>query len=194
MMLSDHDLIECIRKRDKVAFETLFIRYRAVIRSHILRIVREEGATEDIIQEVFLRVWTRSGQWDGRGTFKSWLYSIATNLSLNHLRSLRRRRQRPLEIPPDRYDDDEFDNITPSWMADLSALGPDEELEQAESYKLLRQFVDELPEEKREILRMVNDAEMEIRDVAESLGIPEGTVKSRLHYATKNLARKMKDI
>ena len=193
-MQSDHDLIGCIRKQDKGAFETLFIRYRDMIRHHILRIVREEGTAEDILQEVFLRLWTRSEQWNGRGTFKAWLFSIATNLSLNHLRSLRLRKQRPLEIPPDRYDDDEFENITPSWMADLSSLGPDEELEQVENHRLLRQFVDELPEEKREILRMVHDSEMEIRDIAEALGIPEGTVKSRLHYAKEHLAGKMKDI
>jgi RNA polymerase sigma-70 factor (ECF subfamily) len=183
-----------IRERDASAFETLFLRYRGPVRRHILRVVREEGAAEDLLQEVFLRIWICAEQWDGRGAFKSWLFSIATNLALNHLRSVRRRRDGPLEIPSDRYDDDEFENVTPGWMADRSSLGPDEILEQTERRELLQRFLGELPEEKREILRMVHDAEMEIRDVAESLGIPEGTVKSRLHYATKLLARRWKSI
>ena len=51
----------------------------------------------------------------------------------------------------------------------------------------------QLPEEKREVLRLIHDAEMEISEVAEKLGIPPGTVKSRLHYATQRLAREWRD-
>ena len=68
------------------------------MQAHIARIVREPAATEDLVQEVFLRVWTRAEQWQGSGTVKGWLYRIATNLSLNHLRSVKRRPQQPLEI------------------------------------------------------------------------------------------------
>ena len=74
-------------------------------------------------------------------------------------------------------------------MMDAAALGPDAILEQVEARRLLWRFVDELPEEKREVVRMVHDAEMEIREVSERLGVPEGTVKSRLHHARKRLAR-----
>ena len=62
---------------------------------------------DDLTQETFLRVWTRSEQWDGRGSFTGWLYRIATNLALNHLRSVKRRRQRPLELPAEPDDDDD---------------------------------------------------------------------------------------
>jgi RNA polymerase sigma factor (sigma-70 family) len=60
--------------------------------------------------------------------------------------------------------------------------------------QLLQQLIEELPEEKRAVFRLVNDAEMETRRVAQTLGIPEGTVKSRLHYANRRLAQKWRDL
>ena len=66
---------------------------------------------QDLVQEVFLRVWTRAEQWQGKGTFAGWLNRMAMNLALNHLRSIRRRRERPLEIIKESNDwDDEEKN------------------------------------------------------------------------------------
>ena len=73
-------------------------------------------------------------------------------------------------------------------MIDNASLGPDRVLEQAEQQRLIRQFVDELPEEKREVFKLVHEAEMELKEVAERLAIPEGTVKSRLYHARKKIA------
>src|ERR671932_347450 len=93
MTPSDPELLAQIRARDAGAFETLFARYRELVRRQAQRIVRDESAADDLVQEVFLRVWTRSEQWDGRGACKAWLFRIATNLALNHLRTVRRRRE-----------------------------------------------------------------------------------------------------
>lgn len=78
-MASDRDLIERITEREGDAFEELFDRYEAMIHRHLMRYVRSDAAAQDLLQEVFLRVWTRGEQWDGRGAFKAWLYHIATN-------------------------------------------------------------------------------------------------------------------
>jgi RNA polymerase sigma-70 factor (ECF subfamily) len=94
-MPSDQHLMGRVRERDARAFEALFERYGELIRRHLARITRDDAAAQDLVQEVFLRVWTRAEQWDGRGPFKAWLYRIATNLALNHLRSVRRRREQP---------------------------------------------------------------------------------------------------
>jgi RNA polymerase sigma-70 factor (ECF subfamily) len=188
-MPSDQDLIERIRERDAHAFEMLFDRYKEMIRRHLAHIVRDNAAAQDLLQEVFLRVWTRAEQWNGRGSFKAWLYRIATNLALNHLRSVRRKREQPLEIPDDWTDDEGDADLVPAWMVDASALGPDKTLELAEQWTLFRRLVEGLPEEKREVFRLVHEMEMSMRDVADELDIPEGTVKSRLHYAKKHLAR-----
>jgi len=66
-------------------------------------------------------------------------------------------------------------------------------MEQGERSRLLQQLVNGLPEEKREVFRLIHDDEMEMRQIAETLGIPEGTVKSRLYYANRSLARAWRD-
>ena len=194
MEQSDQTLIRKTVKRDVAAFETLFARYSAPVRQHILSIVRAESAAEDLVQEVFLRLWTRAEQWNGQGKFKGWLFRIATNLALNHLRTVRRRRQEPLEIPPDEFDDEEERPPDPDWMIDTSSHGPEVVVEQAEQSQLLWQLVDGLPQEKREVLHLIYQKEMALRETAIELGIPEGTVKSRLYYSIKHLAREWKEI
>ena len=172
---------------DAAAFEVLFCQYQEAISGHILRIVRDSSAADDLLQEVFLRVWNRADQWRGQGAFKAWLFRIATNLAFNHLRSKKRRKEQPLDVPVDLEDENEA-LPAPGWTIDNAALGPDVELEQTEQQRLLRGLIADLPDEKRDVFLMVHDAEMELREVAERLEIPEGTVKSRLHHARKRIA------
>jgi RNA polymerase sigma-70 factor (ECF subfamily) len=188
-MLSDQDLVKRITARDAEAFEQLYERYETMIHRHVARYVRSDATAQDLVQETFLRVWTRGEQWDGRGTFKAWLYRIATNLALNHLRSVRRRREQPLEIQDSWSEDDEDEKLVPAWMIDGSALGPDTAMEMTERREMVRRLVEGLSEEKREVFRLVHEMEMSMQDAAGQLGIPEGTVKSRLYYAKRHIAR-----
>lgn len=192
-MLSDHDLLALICERDSEAFEVLSDRYRTLVYRHVVNIVHNDDAAEDVVQEVFLRIWLRAAQWNEQGSFKAWLFRIATNLALNHLRTVRRRKQQPLELPPE-VNEEGIDNSMPDWMIDTSAAEPDLLLVQRERSQLLQQLIEGLPPEKREVFRLVHDAEMEIRQVAEFLAIPTGTVKSRLHYASKRIAREWVDL
>lgn len=181
---TDADLMSLIQSRDADGFDALRLRYESAILRHLRSIVHDADAADDLLQESFLRVWTSAGQWDGRGTAKGWLFRIATNLALNSVRSVRRRREAPLDTSED------DDSHVPAWMIDSLSPTPADALENAERAALVRRLVDELPEEKRELIRMVYDAEMEIKQAAEALGIPEGTAKSRLHYSAKYIARK----
>ena len=81
------------------------------------------------------------------------------------------------------------ENLVPGWMIDRSTLGPDQVVDLAEQKELLRDLVDTLPEGKRQVLQMVHEQEMELLEVAEALGVPLGTVKSRLHYTFRWLGR-----
>lgn len=195
-MLSDQDLVARILERDAHAFEALFERYAEMIRRHLARIVDNEAAAQDVLQETFLRVWTRAEQWDGRGSFAGWLYRIATNLAFNHLRSVRRRREQPLEIQDNEGESESEGerNLLPSWVADDSTPSPDAAMEQAERQEQVQRLVASLPQDKREVLILVHEMEMSIHDAADELGIPEGTAKSRLHYAKKRLARQWQDM
>ena len=192
-MPSDSDLIERIREHDPQAFEMLFERYEDAISRHVAQVVRSDSTAQDLVQEVFLRVWTHAAQWNGRGPFRAWLYRIATNLALNRLRAARRRREQPLEVEDQRGEDEE-QGLVPEWMIDESALGPDSLLDETEQRERILRLVGRLPEDKREVLHLVHEMEMSIRDAADELGIPEGTVKSRLYYARKRLARDWLDL
>ena len=179
---SDENLIRRVGRGDADAFDALLARHGPAIRQRLARITRDPAAAEDLSQEVFLRLWTRSAQWSGRGAAAGWLMRIATNLALNHLRSARRRPPRTLP-PPAAVDDDA------GWPADESVVDPAEMLGRTEALERLRRSVDALPQAKRAVMRMVHEDEMDLADVAERLGIPVGTVKSRLHYAIRRIAR-----
>ena len=184
---SDAILMQRIVARDQEAFAILFARYQAQVTESLRWVVRDPVAADDLTQEVFLRVWNRADQWSGQGSFRGWLFRIARNLSLNQLRSQSRRREQPLEMPS-LYDEEDEEQPVPGWMIDRAALGPDVQLERAEQRRILQALIDALPEEKREIFQMVYEDEVTLREVAEQLAIPEGTVKSRLFHARKQLA------
>ncbi len=84
-MQSDRELMEGILQGDEPSFDAFFARYRQAVRLHVVQMVRDEIAAEDLTHEVFLRVWTKADQWQEKGEARAWLYRIATNLAINHL-------------------------------------------------------------------------------------------------------------
>ena len=192
-MLSDQDLVRQILEHDAHAFEVLFERYGEMIERHLAHLVGDNAMAQDLVQEVFLRVWTRAEQWNESGPFRAWLYRIATNLALNALRSVRRRHEQPLDAPPEQAEGED-ESLAPTWLLDAATLGPDASLELTEEREQFRRLVEGLPEEKRQVFRLVHQMEMSLRDAADELGIPEGTAKSRLHYAKKQLARAWQEL
>lgn len=197
MQPTDPELLQLIQRHDGDAFAHFFARHQQAVERHLGQIVRDAVMAEDLVQEVFLLVWMRAEQWDGRGEVKAWLYRIATNLALNHLRALRRRPQQPLEAPPRSVQTDDWpsadENFAPGWMIDAAALEPPTLMAASEQQRLIQRLVAELPADKQEVFRMVYEGEMDLRSVADQLGIPAGTVKSRLHYSKKQLARRWKE-
>lgn len=193
-MPSDQELVARALGGDAQAFETLFVRHKEAIGRHIARIVHNDAATQDLLQETFMRVWTHGEQWHGQGSFKAWLYRIASNLALNHLRSTRRRREQPLEIKDDWELDEQEDSPLPAWMVDVSAPGPDAAVDQSEQRRLIRRLVEGLPQDKRQAFHLVHEMEMSMQDAADELGIPQGTVKSRLYYAKRHLANEWREL
>jgi len=197
----DNEVAHRIQARDEAAFELVYARYNESLARHVFAIVRSEveagAVAQDLVQETFLRVWIRAEQWSGQGSFKSWLYRIATNLALNHLRAARRHPAQPFtgedDGPWDEWSEEQ-ETLAPGWLVDTSTLGPHAALEQAEERARLSRTIEGLPEEKREVFRLVHEMELSIRDTAGRLGIPEGTVKSRLHYAEKRFGRKWNEI
>lgn len=191
---SDHELMHRICcDRDAGAYEVLADRYRAPLRRHLTALARSDAAAaDDLLQETLLRLWTRADSWDNRGAVKAWLFRIATNLALNHLRTVRRRAERPLlGGENDSADEDDL----PAWMTDDASRqsGPEGEVLRADHETRLRGLVADLPDSKREVMRLLVDEQMDLQEIGQALGVPEGTVKSRLFHARKRLARQWSD-
>lgn len=198
MPLSDDDLMRQIAGQEADALEELRRRYEVALRGRMAQMTRDHAAAADLLQELWLRVWTKAADWQAQGQVRAWLYRVATNLALNHLRTVGRRREQALEALPDTgvphaHDDDEGSPV-PSWLIDGSSLGPAALAERADRCRHVRRLIDELPEAKREILRLVLDQEMDVADVSAALDLPAGTVRSRLHYATRQVRREWQEL
>jgi RNA polymerase sigma-70 factor, ECF subfamily len=185
-MRTDRELIAAIIARDETACQELYEVYGEELRQHLARTVRDAVAADDLLQELLLRVWNSAEQWRGDALLKSWLYRIATNLALNYIRAQGRKKQEVLDLSQGRIEEE---GKAPGWLVDEASLGADAVVEQEERRRLLNGCIEALSEEKREVLRLVYDAEMEVRAAAIELNVPEGTVKSRLYHARRELAR-----
>ena len=137
-------------------------------------------------QEVFLRVWNRADHGRGKDLFGGG----CSNCEKFVAESIAKYKSSPRTASemPSLYDEEDEEQPVPGWMIDRAALGPDVQLERAEQRRILQALIDALPDEKREIFQMVYEDEVALREVAERLAIPEGTVKSRLFHARRQLA------
>lgn len=169
-------LLQRIRLGDASAFDDLITRHQSALRAHLRRYVSQTD-TEDLLQELWLRVWQRAGQWQG-GKPLAWMLTIATNLALNHLR----RRQ----VLPTTLEEEELLELSPT-PSDALLPGPEEEVIWRDEVRRVSSALEMLPEEKQQALRLIRIEGMSLREAADRLGVPIGTVKSRLHHARKLL-------
>ena len=158
----------------------------------IKRIVQDNHAADDLLQEVFIRVWEKREDWDAVISLKSWLIRIGINLSLNYLRGRNRRKE--LLFAEYSNADDEHEYVLKKALADFTAPGPDTQLERKTEQELIRKLIAELPQDKRHVLELFIQEELSVGEISKTLGIPDGTVKSRLHYGRKTLSGRIRDI
>ncbi len=189
-MPTDAQLLRQVAAGEPDAMEQLIARHRQALAARLTGIVRDPTIADDLLQETFMRVWTRAEQWRG-GCVAAWLATIATNLARNHLRDTRRRMDRlPAASTPT---DDDGDRPVSHDPPDRGMPLPVEQLEMDEDLARLRDLLSVLPPDKRLVVSMVYDRQMDLKAVAEELGIPLGTVKSRLHYAVRHLTSRWHD-
>jgi RNA polymerase sigma-70 factor (ECF subfamily) len=175
-------------------FDTLHAEHARGIRAHLLSMVRDVDAADDLAQETFLRAWAGLPSLKSPAAARSWLYRIATNCALNYVRGRKLRRHVPLEPVSSADEDDEEAQSVPVWMIDGSGRSPAEELAAREAAAALEGAIEGLSPDKQRVVRLIQEQRMSMREAARALGIPEGTVKSRLHYALRQIEGKLKEM
>jgi len=135
--------------------------------------VGERARAEDLVQETVLRVWRGIGRYEEQGAFRSWVFRIATNVALTELRR-RRLPTGPLDAAI-------------LALPDPSPVDAQARLEAEERDELIEVGLAALPEEQRAALLLRVRDGMELREIARTLCVPVGTVKSRIHFAVRRL-------
>jgi RNA polymerase sigma-70 factor (ECF subfamily) len=169
---SDEVLIGRIAKGDRLAMQVLFARHHVRVYRFVLRLVGNPSVAEDLISEVFLDVWRQADRFEGRSAVSTWMLAIARFKALSALR------KKP---------DEELDEETAEAIEDTSD-NPEVALEKKDKSAVLRQCLEKLSPEHREIIDLVYYHEKSVEEVAEIVKIPENTVKTRMFYARKKLA------
>jgi RNA polymerase sigma-70 factor (ECF subfamily) len=168
-----------LRGGDVEAVAALMERYQHRLYRYLLRIVRQPETAEDLFQQTWLRVMERIRHYDPQRSFEGWLFALAHNLAIDHLR---------------RYQPESLDEPLPSGDAraeQLAGSGPGalEQLLSDERAGWLAGCLGGLPLVFREVLTLRFEEEMKLEEVAVVLALPLGTVKTRLHRALKQLRR-----
>ena len=177
---SDVGLIGRAAEGDARALEVLYDRYSRVVFSFALRIVGDRELAEELLQEVFFRAWQQGSAFRAsRGTFVTWLLSITHNMAIDEVRKRRRR--------PQKADSEEPETILAA-VADTSA-GSD--VEDEVWLGALRQTIvgalDQLPPAQREAIELAYYQGLTQREIAEQLGEPLGTIKTRMRLGIQKL-------
>jgi RNA polymerase sigma-70 factor (ECF subfamily) len=169
---SDDMLVARIGEGDRLAMQTLFARHRTPVYRWLLRLVGNETLAEDLVSDVFLDVWRQASRFEGRSSVSTWLIAIARFKAI----SARRRRT-----------DAELDEGVESTVAD-TADDPGVVLEKKNRDEVLRTALTRLSPEHKEIIDLVYYHEKSVDECAQIIGVPSGTVKTRMFYARRKLA------
>lgn len=185
---TDEQLVRDYRDGDAAAFRTLIERHQDALLRFLIRFMGDRQAAEDVFQDAFLQIHLAADSFDIERRFKPWLFTIAANKGRDYLRRHHRRPTVDLSAPIDGGSDDGGSRTYLDLM-EIDVDPPGRPLDERERDRLVQKAVDSLPEHVREILLLAYFQRMSYANIAEGLGIPLGTVKSRLHAAVAAFAR-----
>ncbi|CDQ41327.1 MULTISPECIES: RNA polymerase sigma factor SigW [Virgibacillus] len=179
--------IKQVKKGDQSAFEDVVSFFQNKIYQHCYRMLGNTHEAEDIAQEAFIRAYVNIHSFDERRKFSTWLYRIATNLTIDRIRKRK----------PDHYLDAEVKGTEGldmySQLADKGRK-PDEEVEGLELQRYIQYEISKLPPKYRSIIMLRYIEEFSLQEISEILDIPLGTVKTRIHRGREALRKKLRHV
>jgi len=187
--LDDHRLISKIREGDEFAFQELVRRYRNPITNYVYRMIDDYDRAVDLSQETFVRVYMSVDRYQATYSFSTYIYRIAHNLAITELRQRKRRRLIPL---PTFFSDKESEEIEVE-LPDDRQIQADAALIADERRAAVTRAIASLPEKYRAPLVLCDLEEKSYEEIADVLGLPTGTVKSRINRARNLLKEKLRD-
>lgn len=178
----ENDLIKRCQSGDQQAMEQIVRQYQNQVYNIAYGMLRNSEDAQDIMQEVFLRVWDKIRQFQFKSRFSTWLYRIVKNLSINEKNRQRRRQTSPMEM-----DDSQ------AWVP-IDTMTPEKEALLVEKHELMKVALAQLKKDYRTILVLREMETLSYEELSEVLGCSLGRVKSRLHEARMELRNILKQL
>jgi len=186
--LTDAEIMLRAKAGDESAFEYLVQKYRRAMVGFMYRMSRNAAASEDLAQEVFVRVYRSRSSYEASAKFTTWLYRIATNLAVNHARDTRHER------PENMVSLDEPDEETGTTMdVPDGSMTAEEMIVRRQRMAAIRKKVQALPERQRMAVIMHKYQQMDYRQIADVLKLSESATKSLLFRAYETLREQLKE-
>jgi RNA polymerase sigma-70 factor (ECF subfamily) len=171
--LSDEALIRAIADGDRRALHALYLRHKVRTYRFVLRLTADAALAEDIVSEVFLDVWRQAVGFKGKSRVSTWILAIARYKALSALRG---------------RSDEQLDDCAATAIAD-PADDPGMMAERRDRSRIVRKCLSQLSTMHREMLDLVYYQEKSVEEVAQIIGVPCGTVKTRMFYARKRMEK-----
>jgi RNA polymerase sigma-70 factor, ECF subfamily len=178
----EQELVERLKRRDEAAFNAFVIRYQDRVFRILLRMLGDRAEAEDLAQEVFISIFKAIDSFRGDSQLSTWVYRVASNHCRNRLKYLSRRRQKMM----DDFDEEIVAGAQGTLLPDRQGT-PDRLLEARQTEVLLEEGLARLDDEQRELIVLREVEHLSYEEIMAITGLPEGTVKSRLHRARSAL-------
>ena len=182
---TDQQLVQRAQRGDLRAFDLLVLKYQGRIAALVGRYVSDAGEVEDVTQEAFIKAYRALGKFRGDSAFYTWLYRIAANAAKNHLVAKGRRPRADATIE-DAEGFDEGGMLSESASPEALAMG-------GELAEVVESAMNELPDELRAALMLREFEGLSYDDIADVLGCPVGTVRSRIFRAREAIDQRVKE-
>lgn len=183
--MTDEELLTAYRMEgDRTAFEELVKRYERELFNYLRHYLGDAEMAEDVFQTTFFQIHQKCEMFEEGRAFRPWLYRIATNQAIDAKR--RNKRHIAVSLDAQTYHQESSWNVYAAQLAG-DEDDPGDSIIDLERSMQVREAVEQLPEVLRQVLYLVYFQGMKYREAAEALGIPFGTIKSRLNIAIKKL-------